>query len=247
MQIRMRVGRNPLVHPICLCAALMLAAPALHGDDWPQWLGPQRDGVWRETGILRKFNTNGPVVRWRTPIGSGFTGPAVVAGRVYVADRVVESASAPARKSPRASTTGKERVLCLNEADGKILWVRRASAFEAATSVSKRWRGAVSAQNERQRQAADAAYWGGDFKTAVAEYRFLAGQVGVAGQILQTLLKATGGQRVIVLFQSEVAAGEIHVAETRRRFDYRVVKAVQNALGVAIGQEGSLSKNKQRL
>jgi len=25
---------------------------ALHADDWPQWLGPKRDGVWRETGIV---------------------------------------------------------------------------------------------------------------------------------------------------------------------------------------------------
>jgi outer membrane protein assembly factor BamB len=110
----------------------MFAGPALRGDDWPQWLGPQRDGVWRETGILRKFPANGPTVRWRIPIGSGFAGPAVVAGRVYVADRVVESASAPAKNSPRASTTGKERVFCLNEADGKILWQHE---YEAAYGI----------------------------------------------------------------------------------------------------------------
>src|SRR5262249_48125004 len=57
-------------------------------DDWPQWLGPQRDGVWRETGIIQKFPENGPTVRWRTPIAAGYTGPAVANGRVFVMDRV---------------------------------------------------------------------------------------------------------------------------------------------------------------
>ena len=35
--------------------ALAAAAPAARGDDWPQWLGPRRDGVWRETGVVEKF------------------------------------------------------------------------------------------------------------------------------------------------------------------------------------------------
>ena len=40
----------------CLCASLLiLATLSSHADDWPQWLGPQRDGVWRETGIIEKF------------------------------------------------------------------------------------------------------------------------------------------------------------------------------------------------
>ncbi|MBM3887699.1 MAG: hypothetical protein FJ388_01100 [Verrucomicrobia bacterium] len=40
-------------------------------DDWPQWMGPQRDGIWRETGIIEKFPPQGPAVRWRAPIGGG--------------------------------------------------------------------------------------------------------------------------------------------------------------------------------
>src|SRR5262245_59499437 len=60
---------------------------AVRADDWPQWLGSQRDGVWRETGIMKTFPTSGPPVRWRTPIGGGYAGPAVAQGRVYVTDR----------------------------------------------------------------------------------------------------------------------------------------------------------------
>jgi len=64
-------------------------AGAAWGDDWPQWLGPQRDGVWRETGILEKLPSDGPPIRWRTPIAAGYAGPAVADGRVYVTHHIV--------------------------------------------------------------------------------------------------------------------------------------------------------------
>jgi len=46
-------------------------------NDWPQWLGAERDGIWRETGIADKFPKEGPRIVWRVPIGSGYSGPAV--------------------------------------------------------------------------------------------------------------------------------------------------------------------------
>src|SRR5260221_682248 len=67
----------------------LIATTGSRAEDWPQWLGPQRDGVWRETGILDKFPEKGPLVRWRIPIAAGYSGPAVADGRVYVMDRVV--------------------------------------------------------------------------------------------------------------------------------------------------------------
>lgn len=82
-------------------------------EDWPQWMGPQRDGVWRESGILRKFPPNGPKVLWRAPLGAGYAGPAVAEGRVYVCDRVEGQA---------AGDPGQERVLCLDEENGRVLW-----------------------------------------------------------------------------------------------------------------------------
>jgi outer membrane protein assembly factor BamB len=98
-------------------------APAALADDWPQWLGPQRDGVWRETGIFAKFPTNGPPIRWRTPIAAGYAGPAVAGGRVCVTDRIAAPRRAGSSSGgSRGSIPGTERVLCLNEADGKILW-----------------------------------------------------------------------------------------------------------------------------
>ena len=107
--------------------ALLLALGALLGfaraDDWPQWLGPKRDGVWHESGILKEFPSSGPKVRWRAPIGAGYAGPAVVGSKVYVIDRMVApKASTPADPFQRGQIPGVERVLCLNEPDGKILW-----------------------------------------------------------------------------------------------------------------------------
>jgi outer membrane protein assembly factor BamB len=108
---------------IALLIASLLPTAAASGDDWPGWLGPRRDGIWRETGILEKFPPEGPPIRWRTKIAAGYAGPAVALGRVYVTDRVVaEGAKAPASPFERGSIAGKERVLCLDEADGKILW-----------------------------------------------------------------------------------------------------------------------------
>jgi outer membrane protein assembly factor BamB len=101
----------------------LLTVSVLHADDWPQWLGPQRDGVWRETGIVEKLPTNGFQYRWRVPIGGGYSGPAVVNRRVYMMDRqLAGGAKNPANAFDRGTIPGSERVLCLNEADGKILW-----------------------------------------------------------------------------------------------------------------------------
>jgi outer membrane protein assembly factor BamB len=104
-----------------LASAILI--PSLHADDWPQWLGPERDGVWRETGVLEKFPADGVKVRWRAPIGGGYSGPAVAKGRVYVMDwSVAEGEAKPSNAFSRGETRGTERVLCLNEADGKLLW-----------------------------------------------------------------------------------------------------------------------------
>jgi outer membrane protein assembly factor BamB len=118
---------------LTLIFSFALAAPLL-ADDWPQWLGPQRDSVWRETGILQKFPTNGVTVRWRTPVGGGYAGPAVAQGRVYVIDRQLnKGANNPKDPFQRGVIPGTERVVCLDEPTGKILWQRE---YDAPYTVS---------------------------------------------------------------------------------------------------------------
>jgi outer membrane protein assembly factor BamB len=98
-------------------------SPSARADDWPQWLGPKRDGVWRETGLIDAFPKEGPVVRWRATIGSGYGGPAVTGGRVYVMDRELNPGAAkPKDPFQRVTVPGTERVVCLDESDGKVIW-----------------------------------------------------------------------------------------------------------------------------
>jgi outer membrane protein assembly factor BamB len=97
--------------------------PELRADDWPQYRGPRRDGVWRETGILERLPAK-LAYRWKTPIGGGFAGPAVAGDRVYVCDRVVaaEEKVAEYRWDRTDPVRGGERILCLDAATGRIVW-----------------------------------------------------------------------------------------------------------------------------
>lgn len=93
----------------CLTGLIgLLSTCIVQAEDWSQWLGSQRDSIWRETGIIEEFPAPGPPIVWRASIGSGYAAPSVANGRVYVADR--------------DATAGTERVLCLDEANGKVLW-----------------------------------------------------------------------------------------------------------------------------
>lgn len=89
---------------------LFLSGPAAAAD-WPEWRGANRTGEWTENGLVDRFADSGLKVKWRTPAGSGFSGPSVAAGRVYLADF--------RRTSPNH---GVERVLCLDEESGAVLW-----------------------------------------------------------------------------------------------------------------------------
>lgn len=90
-------------------AGRSLTAAEPTGDDWPQFRGPSRDGVWRETGVLQKFAGPELPIKWRVPVSNGYTGPTVAAGRVYLCDRLTEPEQ-------------QERVLCFDAATGKALW-----------------------------------------------------------------------------------------------------------------------------
>jgi outer membrane protein assembly factor BamB len=121
----MRDSRSALRLGLYFALILLVAGrtTTLVADDWPQWLGAARDGVWRETALLTKFPEAGPKVLWRATLGTGYAGPAVAEGRVYVMDleRELDENGQP-RRATRQGMPGHERVLCLNAGDGKVLW-----------------------------------------------------------------------------------------------------------------------------
>jgi outer membrane protein assembly factor BamB len=107
-----------------LALALALTPALAHADDWPQWLGPKRDGVWRETGVIDTFPAGGPKKLWSARVGAGYAGPAVTGGKVFVIDLVpAKGATLPDSGFAKgARVPGNERVLCLDEKTGTELW-----------------------------------------------------------------------------------------------------------------------------
>jgi outer membrane protein assembly factor BamB len=91
--------------------ALLIAGPAFAADpgafDWPQWRGPDRTGLSKETGLLKSWPEKGPTEAWRiTGLGDGYSTPSVSAGRIYV----------------MGTKEGEEYVICLDEKDGARIW-----------------------------------------------------------------------------------------------------------------------------
>jgi len=118
---RRRPGRTGTGVVVAAVAVLAASAGPAAADDWPQWMGPGRDNQWREEGIVDTFAEGGPPVSWRTPIAGGYAGPAVAGGRVFVTDYLT-SADVKVANFDRESSTGVERVLCLDEQTGRLLW-----------------------------------------------------------------------------------------------------------------------------
>ncbi|MFN5755886.1 MAG: PQQ-binding-like beta-propeller repeat protein [Planctomycetia bacterium] len=110
-----------------ILGGLMLGGPILgsviaRADDWPQWMGPRRDAVWRENGIAKAIPAAGLPVKWRVPVKGGYAGPAVADGRVYLCDYDHGAGEIANSPNDRTELAGRERILCLDAATGRLLW-----------------------------------------------------------------------------------------------------------------------------
>jgi outer membrane protein assembly factor BamB len=92
-----------------LAAATTFIPFSAQADEWPQWRGPNRDGLWKETGVVEKFASDKLKLRWEVPITNGYSGPTVADGRVFLTERVTEPDQL-------------ERVRAFDWRDGKELW-----------------------------------------------------------------------------------------------------------------------------
>ncbi len=93
-------------------AAILLASSFACAEDWPQWRGANRDGVWNEEGIVEAFPKEGLKIVWRAPAGNSWSSPVVAGGRVYLRD------------SELVKPKAQERLHCLDAATGKVLWTQ---------------------------------------------------------------------------------------------------------------------------
>jgi outer membrane protein assembly factor BamB len=92
---------------VLACCFTVSTSIDLQAADWPQWRGPQRDGISGDTGLLKQWPTAGPALVWNAPgLGRGFSSVSVVGNRIYT---LGES----------GDTTF---IRCLDAASGKVLW-----------------------------------------------------------------------------------------------------------------------------
>ena len=121
-----------LVASIALTANVCDSRMAI-ADDWGQWMGPTRDGIYHESGLVDSIPESGLKVKWRTPVNGGYAGPAVADGKVFVFDYSMEGGDAFNEPGKRANLQGRERLVALNESDGKEIWRHE---YECPYSIS---------------------------------------------------------------------------------------------------------------
>ena len=89
-----------------LSLLIMIIAPVIVASDWPQFLGPQANGMSKETGILKDWNTKAPKEVWTLRVGEGYSAPSVAGDRLFMFDREGDQA----------------RLRCLDRRTGKEIW-----------------------------------------------------------------------------------------------------------------------------
>ncbi len=86
---------------------LAFCAPLTRAADWPQWQGPDRNAISKESGLLKEWPTEGPPLAWRIEgLGGGDSAPAVANGKLF----------------GMSNRDGKEIVWALSESNGEELW-----------------------------------------------------------------------------------------------------------------------------
>src|SRR5436190_3936083 len=90
---------------IRVCFLLTLSLRTLAAD-WPQFLGPTRNGVYTGTELAQTWPKEGPPVVWQMKVGQGFSGPVVAEGKLILFHRLED----------------KETIQCLDSKTGKLLW-----------------------------------------------------------------------------------------------------------------------------
>jgi outer membrane protein assembly factor BamB len=96
---------------LALGISFVLSSQAAHAADWPQWRGPERNGISQETGLLKEWPKEGPQLNWEVKdLGGGYSTPAVVGDRLYlIANKGMKD----------------ENAMALDVKDGRLVWSQR--------------------------------------------------------------------------------------------------------------------------
>ena len=96
-----------------ICA--LAAGAACWAGDWPQWRGPRRDGICRETGWATQWPEGGPPKLWQAQVGKGLATVAIANGRVYTLGMLD-------KQDKQGKRLKREVLWCLDAATGELKW-----------------------------------------------------------------------------------------------------------------------------
>src|SRR5437660_5261991 len=109
----------------CFLLLLPLAfALTVHADEWPNWRGPNHNGISRETGLLKSWPASGPKVLWKMDLTGGYSSVVVANGRLFT----------------QTKDKNEDLVLCVDALTGSKLWEHRfACDYAEYPSLDKRF------------------------------------------------------------------------------------------------------------
>lgn len=124
------VGCLGRITPTSISSMLLLVATLVWWNglnhsvlaDWPSWNGPKRTGEIVAPLDIEKVIAKQPERQWEVEVGLGYSGPAVLDGRVYVADYVVETGEVSNFAGTRVKLGGRERLRCFDSRTGAAIW-----------------------------------------------------------------------------------------------------------------------------
>ncbi len=96
---------------LAAASGLVLSLPAVQAADWPQWRGPERNGISQEKGLLAEWPKEGPRLNWQVKdLGDGYSTPSIVGDHIYlIANKGIQD----------------ENALALSVNDGRVIWTQR--------------------------------------------------------------------------------------------------------------------------
>src|SRR5580700_2291213 len=129
-----------------LFASLALAQQTGAVGDWPDWRGPDRDGISREKGLPEKWSLDGQGLAWKAPYGGRST-PVILGDHLYL------------ENTAGARETEQERLLCFNADTGRLLWEYKFNVYQSdvrTAAFSIGWRASNTAINALRSRVAGA-------------------------------------------------------------------------------------------
>ena len=91
---------------LALFGALALSTTNALTADWPQWRGPNRNGISAETDIRTNWPAAGPKILWHASVGTGFSSMSVSQGRIYT----------------MGNMANRDTIWCFDATTGKLIW-----------------------------------------------------------------------------------------------------------------------------